>query len=79
MLRRHLDAYGTRDQHLAIDVTRAIRGFAVGGQTVGGTEAFYARVNDPTDVAKNAVYLVMTLLADSFVVRLPFQSLSPPL
>ncbi|KAI0328846.1 hypothetical protein GY45DRAFT_1372082 [Cubamyces sp. BRFM 1775] len=53
--------------HLAIDVTRAIRGFAVGGQTVGGTEAFYARVNDLTDVAKNAVYLVMTLLADSFV------------
>ncbi|KAI0655757.1 hypothetical protein C8Q70DRAFT_413470 [Cubamyces menziesii] len=53
--------------HLALDMTRAIRGFTVvGGQAVSSTEAFYARISDPTNVATNTIYLVTTLLADTF-------------
>ncbi|KAJ8502153.1 hypothetical protein ONZ51_g158 [Trametes cubensis] len=52
--------------HLVLDMTRAIRGFTVEGQTASNTEAFYARISDPTNVATNTIYLVTTLLADSF-------------
>lgn len=55
-------------KHLALDMTRAIRGFTVEGQTAGDTETFYARISDPTNVATNTIYLVTTLLADSFFV-----------
>ncbi|KAI0820502.1 hypothetical protein BC628DRAFT_1422839 [Trametes gibbosa] len=53
--------------HLGIDVARAIQGFVIWGGTPGGTEAFYAKISDPTEVAKNVVYITMTLVADSFV------------
>ena len=47
----------------------------VWGKNPGGTDAFYSRISDPTEVAKNVLYITMTLVADSFVVR---SSLSPP-
>ncbi|KAI0632632.1 hypothetical protein C8Q77DRAFT_1118742 [Trametes polyzona] len=53
--------------HLAIDVVRAIEGFVVWGGTPGGTNAFYGKISDPTEVAKNAVYVTMTLVGDTFV------------
>ncbi|KAH9900690.1 hypothetical protein C8Q73DRAFT_742550 [Cubamyces lactineus] len=53
--------------HLAIDVTRAVEGFVVWGKNPGGTDAFYGRISDPTEVAKNVLYITMTLVADSFV------------
>ncbi|KAI8992748.1 hypothetical protein BD414DRAFT_482075 [Trametes punicea] len=53
--------------HLAIDVVRAIEGFVVWGQKPDGTNQFYARISDPTEVAKNVIYITMTLVADSFV------------
>lgn len=59
---------GVAAQHLGIDVARAIQGFVVWGGTPGGTEAFYSKISDPTEVAKNVVYITMTLVADSFVV-----------
>ena len=46
----------------------------VWGKNPGGTDAFYSRISDPTEVAKNVLYITMTLVADSFVVR---SSLSP--
>ncbi|OJT12260.1 hypothetical protein TRAPUB_11194 [Trametes pubescens] len=53
--------------HLAIDVTRAIKGFVEWGGTPNGTNDFYGRISDPTFVAKNVVYITMTLVADFFV------------
>ncbi|KAI0669111.1 hypothetical protein C8Q78DRAFT_1071091 [Trametes maxima] len=53
--------------HLAIDVVRAVQGFVVWGGTPNGTNSFYARISDPTEVAKNVIYISMTLVADSFV------------
>ncbi|KAI0351179.1 hypothetical protein OH77DRAFT_1411426 [Trametes cingulata] len=53
--------------HLAIDVVRAVEGFVVWADKPGGTNAFYARISDPTEVAKNVLYITMTLVADSFV------------
>lgn len=34
----------------------------------GGAAKFYSVISDPTQVAKNAVYIVTTLIADCFVV-----------
>ncbi|KAI8992744.1 hypothetical protein BD414DRAFT_482056 [Trametes punicea] len=54
--------------HLAVDVVRAVQGFVVwGGRQANGAEAFYDRVSDPTEVAKDVIYITMTLVADSFV------------
>ncbi|KAJ8502155.1 hypothetical protein ONZ51_g156 [Trametes cubensis] len=54
--------------HLTIDVVRAVRGFAIWGQDMtGGAAKFYSVISDPTQVAKNAVYIVTTLIADCFV------------
>ncbi|KAI0324273.1 hypothetical protein GY45DRAFT_432292 [Cubamyces sp. BRFM 1775] len=54
--------------HLTLDIVRAVRGFAVWGQDVaGGAAKFYSVISDPTQVAKNAVYIVTTLIADCFV------------
>ncbi|KAI0655778.1 hypothetical protein C8Q70DRAFT_415098 [Cubamyces menziesii] len=54
--------------HLAIDVVRAVQGFVVwGARQADGAEAFYNIVSDPTEVAKDVVYITMTLVADSFV------------
>ncbi|KAI0324274.1 hypothetical protein GY45DRAFT_432128 [Cubamyces sp. BRFM 1775] len=54
--------------HLTIDVVRAVRGFAVWGQNIaGGANAFYSIISDPTQVAKDAVYIITTLIADCFV------------
>ncbi|KAL7278438.1 hypothetical protein ACG7TL_007435 [Trametes sanguinea] len=53
--------------HLAIDVVRAVEGFVVWGQKPNGTNEFYAIISSPTEVAKNVIYISMTLVADSFV------------
>ncbi|CDO76588.1 hypothetical protein BN946_scf184868.g2 [Trametes cinnabarina] len=53
--------------HLAIDVVRAVEGFVVWGQKPNGTNDFYAIISSPTEVAKNVIYISMTLVADSFV------------
>ncbi|KAI9061933.1 hypothetical protein FKP32DRAFT_1612869 [Trametes sanguinea] len=53
--------------HLAIDVVRAVQGFVVWGQKPNGTNEFYAIISSPTEVAKNVIYISMTLVADSFV------------
>ncbi|KAL7278439.1 hypothetical protein ACG7TL_007436 [Trametes sanguinea] len=52
--------------HLAIDMVRAVEGFVVWGQKPNGTNDFYAIISSPTEVAKNAIYVSMTLVADSF-------------
>ncbi|KAI9061938.1 hypothetical protein FKP32DRAFT_1575162 [Trametes sanguinea] len=54
--------------HLAVDVVRAVQAFVVwGSRQANGAEAFYDIVSDPTEVAKDVIYITMTLVADSFV------------
>ncbi|KAI0324275.1 hypothetical protein GY45DRAFT_432170 [Cubamyces sp. BRFM 1775] len=54
--------------HFAIDIARAVQGFAVQGQrAAGGASRFYSILGDPTNVAKQSVYGVTTLIADCFV------------
>ncbi|KAI1793605.1 hypothetical protein LXA43DRAFT_196949 [Ganoderma leucocontextum] len=53
--------------HLAIDVQRADQAFVVKGGTPGGTTDFFNTLNNPTLVAKNVVYITMTLVGDTFV------------
>lgn len=54
-------------QHLCIDVQRAVEGFVVQGGKENGTLDFYSRLNNPTHVAKNVIYITMTLVGDTFV------------
>lgn len=54
-------------QHLALDVDRAIQAFVVHGGTPDGTATFYETLSDPTEVAKNVIYITMTLVGDAFV------------
>ena len=54
---------------MALDVQRAIVGFVDNGGVPGGTEAFYLRLDNPTEVAKSVIFITMTLAGDSFVVR----------
>ena len=61
--RRSLDSL----QHLALDVDRAIQAFVVNGGVPGGTEMFYQTLSNPTEVAKNVIYITMTLVGDTFV------------
>ena len=61
--RRSLDSL----QHLALDVDRAIQAFVVNGGAPGGTEMFYQTLSNPTEVAKNVIYITMTLVGDTFV------------
>ncbi|KAM5545500.1 hypothetical protein V8D89_000837 [Ganoderma adspersum] len=53
--------------HLALDVDRAIQAFVVNGGIAGGTEMFYQTLSNPTEVAKNVIYITMTLVGDTFV------------
>lgn len=39
----------------------------VNGETPGGTTTFYNTISSPTEVAKDAIYITMTLIADTFV------------
>jgi hypothetical protein len=55
-------------QHLSIDVYRAIYAFVDSADIPHGAIVFNRKLNDPTQVAKSAVYSVQTLLADSFFV-----------
>ena len=54
-------------QHLALDVDRAIQAFVVNGGTPNGTLTFYSTLSNPTEVAKNVIYITMTLVGDTFV------------
>ena len=40
------------------------------GGTPDGTLDFYERLNNPTHIAKNVIFITMTLVGDGFVVRL---------
>ncbi|KAI0738215.1 hypothetical protein C8Q80DRAFT_1275742 [Daedaleopsis nitida] len=53
--------------HLCLDVQRAVQGFVVLGGTPDGTTLFYSTLNNPTHVAKNVIYITMTLVGDTFV------------
>ncbi|RDX40975.1 hypothetical protein OH76DRAFT_1365346 [Lentinus brumalis] len=53
--------------HLILDVQRAVVGFVNEGGKPDGTLNFYLRLNNPTHIAKNVIFITMTLVGDSFV------------
>ncbi|TBU44153.1 hypothetical protein BD309DRAFT_958987 [Dichomitus squalens] len=53
--------------HLCIDVQRALQAFVVEGGKPDGALLFYSTLNNPTLVAKDGIYITMTIVADSFV------------
>lgn len=59
----------TMRQHLAIDVRRAIEGFIDYSYVPRGSLLFYGMLNDPTETAKNVVYVLQTIVGDSIVVK----------
>jgi len=53
---------------LAIDVQRAIEGFVEYADVPKGSLVFYGKLNDATELAKNIVYVLQTIVGDSIVV-----------
>ncbi|TFK90719.1 hypothetical protein K466DRAFT_484278 [Polyporus arcularius HHB13444] len=53
--------------HLCIDVVRAVQGFVDEGGKPDGTLNFYSDLANPTHVAKNVIYITMTIVGDTFV------------
>ncbi|RPD58602.1 hypothetical protein L226DRAFT_489856 [Lentinus tigrinus ALCF2SS1-7] len=53
--------------HLCLDVQRAVVGFVNEGGKPDGTLEFYLRLNNPTHIAKNVIFITMTLVGDGFV------------
>lgn len=54
--------------HLSIDVCRAVQAFVADADIPHGSVVFYGKLNEPTVIAKTAVYALETVLADSFFV-----------
>jgi len=56
--------------HISLDLSRLIEAFITYGrepQVTGGAVAYYSQINNWKHVLKSAVYLVQTLIGDSFV------------
>lgn len=55
-------------QHLILDIIRAIDAFVDGPP--GGALDYYNNLSNPLQAAKTAIYVLLTLVGDGFVVRL---------
>ncbi|KAI1793718.1 hypothetical protein LXA43DRAFT_1073066 [Ganoderma leucocontextum] len=53
--------------HLAIDLQRADQAFVVEGGKPNGATDFFNTLNNPTLVAKDVIYVTLTLVGDTFV------------
>ena len=58
----------SRRKHLGLDVHRAIIGFVNYGGVPNGTLNYYSILNNPLHIAKDTIFITMTLMGDGFVV-----------